>query len=212
VVDELKAKQKTTMKLTNILLTVIVLAIAFAIGLMLSGESPDKEVIREVVIKEIVSESFGAFQASIVRQGSTTPEWFGSPTSVRTPTTTLLTIDQVHQFSRIGLGITVFASTSIGNAGTIYIQPQVSIDAGDQNATSTEDVWYDWTPSVKGVGTAINNIFLPVASSSVLTLSPDTLGTTTKLFVFENIVGKFMRFRVWTTGTSTVLLDGFKQY
>lgn len=155
------------------------------------------------VANDEVSPALGAGSgfAGISQVASTSGTYFDvTGASTRTATATLLTIGGVYNYSKIGLEVNVWATTTIAKIGTVYVQPQTSYDAS---------VWADWTPNNYGTGgTAVQTMNMAGASTTVLAWAPGELGTTTKQFVFDNAVGKYMRFKVWTTGTSTILLRG----
>lgn len=189
-------------KLLKLISGLLIALSAFLVGLKLT--------------QPISAPVYGASQplGEIVSTASSTRTYFGqngadaNGISIRTATTTLLTLFQNQQWNNVALQISDVATTSAGIcvnscAATIYVQPQISFDAG---------TWSDWNPPVRSTnGTQVGTITLGNASSTVLIWTPTTSGTTTTLFNFERMPGKYARFLVWSTGTSTVLLTGFQQ-
>ena len=136
---------------------------------------------------------------------SSSATYFGISLLIRTATTTLLTLEQIDSVSKIALTIVSTATTSTADCtttcgGTIYVLPMISDDAITWSGLG--NLALANVPQ----GTTFQDVNLGSASSSLLRVESKQAGVTGKQFVFNNIVAKFMRFEVWTSGTSTVLL------
>lgn len=145
--------------------------------------------------------AFGAFDAYVVRIASTTVTNFHQASGTRTATTTLLTIDRAFEAAKLALQIEVNATNT---PGTIYILPETSQDTV---------VWFPLGSlhvATGASGAAVQSIEFGNGTSTQLTFSPVGQGTTTGQFIFDNPVNNLMRFRVWSTGTSSILLSAIK--
>ena len=144
----------------------------------------------------------GNIAGDVQKVASSTASYFGhttvDATIIPTATTTLHT-SNITEADDFTLGVQVTATTT-QSVGIVYIQPQTSFD------TST---WYDWSPPITGIDTAVNSISIINASTTFIIWTP--AGTAYRTFKLGEITAKFIRFKVWTTGTSTVLLEGFKK-
>ena len=153
-----------------------------------------------------VKVALGGFESSIQKVGSTTGQatYFHEATGVRTATTTLLTIDRASQVEKYGLNVTVKNATNTVN--TIYIIPESSFDALEWHTLSGFGVANQ--PS----GSNLQSLDIGNGSSTQLTYTPISLGTTSVQYWFDPPVDNFMRFRVWTNGTSSVHLEAIKLF
>lgn len=168
----------------------------------------DKEI--ELLKLNVRPITLGNIAGDVIKQASTTANYFGgndkTTDSLRTATTVLLTVVNAYEADQILVGITNTGTTTFNGCtpatcpGNIYLNPQVSYDAS---------TWYNWSPLVAGSGSAVNNVNLSSASSTPFVVASPGNGTLTISFTFDNIVAKYMRFQVWTSGTSTILLEGF---
>ena len=151
-------------------------------------------------------QSYGAFTsvAPQITASSSAGTYFHKATQeTQTGTTTLLTLDGVFNASRIGLNLTVKNATD--TVGSIYILPESSTDA---------TVWQTLTGFhlVNGAaGAFVSNIAIGNGSSTILEYTPNSRGTTSVQYWFAPPLATFMRFQVWTSGTSSVLLEGIKE-
>lgn len=142
----------------------------------------------------------------VTKYASSTATYFAelsNGTGNRTATTTLLTSGQIQFSQAVALGIQANATNTSANLGTVFVQAQASYD---------DVTWYNMNlNSVNTTGANVPTISLNNASSSgYLAFTPGELGPTTALYTFvPPVVAKWMRFRAWTTGTSTVLLELF---
>lgn len=145
--------------------------------------------------------ALGGFESSLQLIASTTATNFIAPDGTRTATTTLLTVGRAFEGEKLALRIEVNAT---GTAGTIYILPETS-----QNAIT----WFpigNLNVATGASGANVQSIAFGTGSSTQLTFEPIGLGTTTGQFVLDNPVANLIRFRVWSTGTSSILLSAIK--
>ena len=153
--------------------------------------------------------SLGASEnASIVRIASTTLDGLGTyfgdqgGTGVggrRTPTTTLLTVRGIYTYDSVSIdAVSVSTTTSAG--GTVYLQPETSMDA------------ITWVPihvgGITNTGAFTKDLTLLSGNASTsFAWSPNVTGTgtsTTLLPPLRDIAGDYFRVKVASTGTSTI--------
>mgnify|MGYP001564135286 CR=1 FL=1 len=185
----------------SLLVLTACLAVFVAVLSLQNGEKNTVDTVKEPT-------SLGGFESQIVYVASTTETYFHQAGGTRTATTTLLTIDGLKSAEKIGLSVTVGNATN--SPGTIYILPQVSTDAITWKVLAGLH-----TPN-GAAGAFVSDINLGNGSTTQFVYAPG-LGTTSVLTWFDTPVlgtgagsSAYMRFQVWTTGTSSVLLEGYK--
>ena len=188
-------------KIINVSLLVITTTLVVFIA-VLSNENDEKSKVKEPI-------SLGGFESQIVRVASSTGTYFHQASGTRTATTTLLTIEGLKSSEKIGLSVTIQNATN--TPGTIYILPQVSTDAVEWKVLAGLH-----TPN-GAAGAFVSDLDLGNGSTTQFIYIPNSQGTTSVLTWFDTPVlgtgagsSAYMRFQVWTTGTSSVLLEGYK--
>jgi len=156
----------------------------------------------------------GAFESQITRTASgtaisATGTYFHEAAGTRTATTTLLTLEGLKSAEKIGLSVIVKNATN--SPGKIFVLPEVSTDASEWKVLAGLYL-------VNGAaGAFVSDIDLGNGSTTQFTYTPNSQGTTSVLTWFNTpVIGSgsastaYMRFRVWTTGTSSIMLEGYK--
>ena len=146
--------------------------------------------------------------ASISRIASTTLDglgtYFGDEGGTvvggrRTASTTLVTMRGVYKYDFVSIDA-VSVSTTTSNGGTVYLQPETSLDAVTWVAVPIGDI--------TNTGTFTKDItILAGTASSTFVWLPSITGTGTSTVVLpplRDIPGDFFRVKVSSTGTSTL--------
>ena len=136
---------------------------------------------------------------------SATGVYFHGAVEARTATTVVLTVGNPAEADK--LGIRVIVKNATNSPGTIYLFPEISTDA-----TTWGSVHLNETTSTGGAVAAID---LGNGSTSLITYTPASQGTTSALKTFYSPViggttGGFLRFSMWSTGTSSNLIEVYK--
>ena len=135
---------------------------------------------------------------------SSSGTYFGISAEVRTATATLLTLTDITDIETVALNIqSVSTTTTAYSSSFVYVLPQISQDASS---------WFDLNANtIDTTGGNVRTLTLNDSSTTILAYPTRERGTTGTNVVLKNLVGRFMRFQVWTSGTSTVLLQGVEQ-
>ena len=139
----------------------------------------------------------GNIAGTIESVASSTATYFGTNEGTRTATGTLLTL-QTNGVQSLSLGVQLVATTT---TGTIYAQVDGSFDAS---------TWYGLNFPVIGSGSAIANLNQAANGTGLITWTPTSATNFNALIPLESIDARYVRVRAWTTGTSTLLIEGFK--
>lgn len=190
---------------------IAVVVVAVFIGLLFKESLSPTKVEVSVNQPEQKAVSLGRYTAD-AEIASSSVKYYGISLLVRTATgSPQLVLNNIDSVNKIALTIDSNATTSTADCATrcggrIYVLPTISQDGiiwtGIGNLTMPN------TPQ----STFSQDVSLGSASSSLLWVDSLQAGTTSKQFILDNIVAKHIRFEVWTTGTSSILLRARKVY
>lgn len=146
---------------------------------------------------------FGAFDTQLV--ASTTGRMYSHEAAgTRTATTTVQRLIVEKEVEEVGIILTVQNATN--TPGVIFVLPE-----GAYNTAFDFSTLANLHLSNGAAGAFVTNRSLGNASSTILEFTPNSQGTTSVAYSFKPPVGiRELRFRVWSTGTSSIALDAYK--
>jgi len=124
---------------------------------------------------------------------------------IRTSTTTLLTMGGLAEADAVSIGIISVGTTTAASwsPGEIYFQPEVSFD---------DSQWFPLNNDiVTNTGTFASRFTLFSGTTTFSWVQTGNVGTSTTMVNLGPINANWLRVKVWTTGTSTVSLEGYKK-